>query len=143
MSDLSYVPLSDITLDTRNEEDIVSQAQLRVYNASGGILSDFSENSPVSALIQGQAFAASELLYYVNQLPLALVVSFLKNAGVEQSLGTKAVTTITFTLISPQSSSFTIPEGFEVVDSSGVYSFFTDAPLVIPAAYIRVCYCYC
>ncbi|BAY23707.1 hypothetical protein NIES2100_34990 [Calothrix sp. NIES-2100] len=132
MSDISSIPLDDVVLDQRTEEDLVSQAQVRVFNASGGQLNDFSENSPIAALIQGQAFAGSELLYYINKLPLALVVKFLKLTGVEQSLGTKAVTTLNFTLTSPQSIPFTIPEGFEVVDSSGIYSFFTDANLVIP-----------
>ncbi|MBD2196621.1 MULTISPECIES: baseplate J/gp47 family protein [Calothrix] len=136
MTDISSIPLDTILLDDRDEESIVSQAQLRVYNASGGQLNDFSENSPVAALIQGQAFAASEFLYHVNKLPLALVVDFLKVTGVEQSLGTKAVTTLTFTLTAPQSTPFTIPEGFEVVDSSGQYSFFTDATLQIPPGLI-------
>lgn len=136
MSDISSIPLDDVVLDQRNEEDLVSQAQVRVFNASSGQLNDFSENSPVAALIQGQAFAASELLFYVNKLPLALVVKFLKLTGVEQSLGTKAVTTLNFTLTAPQNTPFTIPEGFEVVDSSGTYSFFTDANLVIPPGLI-------
>lgn len=136
MSDISFTPLQSISLDPRNEDDLVSQAQVRVLNASGGQLNDFSENSPVAALIQGQAFAHSELLYWVNQLPLALIVDFLKVTGVEQSLGTKAVTTLTFTIISTQSTAFTIPEGFEVVDSSGTYSFFTDATLQIPPGLI-------
>ncbi|BAY64991.1 hypothetical protein NIES22_50920 [Calothrix brevissima NIES-22] len=132
MTDISSIQLSSVIIDERTEEELVSQAQLRVFNASGGQLNDFSENSPVAALIQGQAFAASELLYWVNKLPLALVIDFLKVTGVEQSLGTKAVTTLTFTLTAPQSTPFTIPEGFEVVDSSGTYSFFTDATLQIP-----------
>ncbi|KOP22826.1 hypothetical protein AMR41_29480 [Hapalosiphon sp. MRB220] len=129
---INSVPLSSVILDNRDEATIVEQSQLRVYNASGGQLNDFTENSPVAALIQGQAFAASEFLYYVNQLPLALVIDFLKVTGVERSLGTKAKTTLTFTLTAPQQIPFTIPEGFEVVDSSGNYSFFIDATLQIP-----------
>ncbi|AFY49018.1 Baseplate J-like protein [Nostoc sp. PCC 7524] len=125
-------PLTSIILDPQAEEELALRSQARVFNESGGLLNDFSENSPVAALIQGQAFAGAELLYYINQLPLALVIDFLKITGVERSLGTKATTTLTFTLITPQSTTFTIPEGFEVVDLSGRYSFFTDAPLQIP-----------
>ncbi|MEA5603718.1 baseplate J/gp47 family protein [Nostoc sp. UHCC 0252] len=130
---MADIILDSILLDPRNETDLVEQAKLKVYNASGGLLNDFTENSPVAALIQGQAFAGAELLYYVNQLPLALVIDFLKVTGVTRSSGTKAKTTLTFTITSPQSIIFTIPEGFEVVDSDGRLSFYTDAPLVIPA----------
>lgn len=130
------IPLQSIILDPRNEEDLVSRCQVAVSNASNGTLNDFSENSPVAALIQGQAFAGAELLYYVNQLPLALVVDFLKVTGVTRSLGTKAKATLTFSISSPQSVAFTIPQGFEVVDSSGNYSFFTDALLTIPAGLV-------
>ncbi|MFN6531031.1 baseplate J/gp47 family protein [Nostoc sp. ChiSLP03a] len=130
------IVLTSITLDPRDETELVEQAKLKVYNASGGLLNDFTENSPVAALIQGQAFAGAELLYYINQLPLALVIDFLKITGVTRSSGTKAKTTLTFSISSPQSVIFTIPEGFEVVDSNGKLSFFTDAPLVIPAGLI-------
>ncbi|NEU81505.1 baseplate J/gp47 family protein [Nostoc sp. UIC 10630] len=133
---MADIILNSIFLDPRNETDIVEQAKLKVYNASGGLLNDFTENSPVAALIQGQAFAGAELLYYVNQLPLALVIDFLKITGVTRSSGTKAKTTLTFSISSPQNTIFTIPEGFEVVDSQGKLSFFTDAPLVIPVGLV-------
>ncbi|UKO99355.1 baseplate J/gp47 family protein [Nostoc sp. UHCC 0870] len=124
--------IPSILIDEQNEESILEQAQLRVFNESGGLLNDFSENSPVAALIQGQAFAAAEFLYYVNKLPLALVIDFLKLTGVVRSLGTQAKTTLTFTLSNPQGIAFTIPEGFEVADESGNYIFYTDATLQIP-----------
>ncbi len=133
---MAEIILNSIILDPKNEIDIVEQAKLKVYNASGGLLNDFTENSPIAALIQGQAFAGAELLYYVNQLPLALVIDFLKITGVTRSSGTKAKTTLTFSISSPQSVIFTIPEGFEVVDSQGKLSFFTDAPLVIPVGLV-------
>lgn len=126
------IPLDSVILDERQEEQLVSQAQLRVFNASGGTLNDFSENSPVAALIQGQAFAGAELLYYINKLPLALVIDFLKVTGVERSLGSKAVVSLTFTLTNPLATSFIIPEGFEVLDETGNLSFFTDSQLIIP-----------
>lgn len=131
MTDISQT-LNSIILDERDEETIVQQAHLRVFNASGGQLDDFSENNPIAALIQGQAFAASELLYKVNQLPIAVIIDFLKVIGVERRLGTKATTTLTFTLTAPLSNTFVIPEGFEIIDVSGNLSFLTDAALSIP-----------
>lgn len=130
------IPLDSVILDPQNESDLVDRAKVTAYNASGGLLNDFSDNNPLAALIQGQAFAASELLFYINQLPLALVVDFLKVTGVQQSVGTKSVTLLNFTLSAPQSVTYTIPEGFEVVDISGTYSFFTDASLQIPPGLI-------
>jgi hypothetical protein len=130
------IPLESIILDPRNEETLVTQARIRVFNESKGVLNDFSENSPVAALIQGQAFAGAELLYYINRLPLALVIDFLKITGVERRLGTKAVVTLTFTLSAPVSTSFVIPEGFEVVSEDGNLSFFTDTQLIIPAGLV-------
>jgi hypothetical protein len=132
----NLVPLDSVLIDPRNEEELLEQAQLRVFNSSGGQLNDFSENSPVSALLQGQAFAGSEILYYANQLPLALVIDFLKVTGTYRRLGTKAKVTLTFNLSSPQSVPFTILEGFEVLDESGNFSFFTDATLQIPAGLV-------
>ncbi|AUT00914.1 hypothetical protein CLI64_11165 [Nostoc sp. CENA543] len=131
MSDITET-LNSIILDERDEEQIVEAAQVRVFNASGGALDDFTENSPVAALIQGQAFAASELLYHVNRLPIAIIIDFLKVAGVTRRLGTKAAATLTFTLTTPLSNSFVIPAGFEVIDSTGSLSFLTDTALTIP-----------
>jgi hypothetical protein len=137
MDDINnLVPLDSVILDPRNEEELLEQSQLRVYNSSGGQLNDFSENSPVAALLQGQAFAGSELLYYANQLPLALVIDFLKITGISRRLGTKAKATLTFNLSSPQSLPFTILQGFEVLDESGNFSFYTDANLQIPAGLV-------
>ncbi|MEH1966763.1 baseplate J/gp47 family protein [Nostoc sp.] len=130
------IPLDSVVIDERSEEIIIQQARVRVFNESGSQLNDFTENSPVAALIQGQAFAAAELLYYVNKLPLALVIDFLKVTGVERNLGTKAKVTLTFNIAAPQSVPFNIPQGFEVVDDSGAYSFLTDNLLQIPVGLI-------
>lgn len=130
LEDLSpYIPV----LDPRNEEEIVRQAQLAVYNGSKAQLNDFSDHSPLAALLQGQAFAGAEFLYYVNKLPLALVLRFLETTGVKRKLGQTATAQLTFTLSAPLNQPFEIPAGFEVIDSSGEFSFFTDELLVIPA----------
>lgn len=131
MSELT-TPLESIIIDDRDEEKLVEQARLKVFNQSNGLLNDFSENSIISSLIQGQAFAGSELLYKVNKSILALVIDFLKVSGVERRLGNQAVVDLTFTLTSTLGSTFYLPEGYEVVDDSGQYIFLTTSVLEIP-----------
>jgi hypothetical protein len=125
-------PLESIIIDDRDEETIVEEARLRVYNQSGGLLNDFSENSIVSALIQGQSFAASELLYKTNKSILSFVIDFLKVTGVERRLGNKAVVDLTFTLTTALNTTFTLPIGYEVIDDSNQYVFVTTNTLQIP-----------
>lgn len=128
MADSENLPLP--VLDNRGEETLIEQAMIRVYNASGGLLNDFSSSSVARALIEGQAFAGAELLYYLNRLPLAIVLQYLRITGVERRLGTKAQVTLTFTLRVPLAAPFTIPQGFQVL--GGRYSYFTDQILIIP-----------
>lgn len=125
-------PLSTPILDPRNEAQLVEYAMDRVFTASGGKLNDFSASSPARALLEGHAFAQAELLYYLNQLPEATAIAFLQIAGVQRILGTKATVTLTFTLTTILGTAFTLPSGYEVKDSSGAYTFTTDAVLIIP-----------
>ena len=46
-------------LDPRNEQQLADQAIAVVSNRSGGLLNDFSDHSPISALMQGFAFSAA------------------------------------------------------------------------------------
>ena len=119
-------------LDPRNEEDLSAQAIAIVSNRSGGLLNDFSDHSPISALMQGFAFSAAELLYYTNQLPYALVLKFLQTStGITQSLGQKATVSLTFTLSAPLTNSFQIPANFQILGSDNL-SYYTDSILTIP-----------
>lgn len=120
-------------IDPRNEEELANQSSAIVSNRSGGVLNDFSDHSPISALMQGFAFSSAELLYYANQLPYALVVKFLETStGISQSSGQKATVALTFTLSAPLSNSFQIPANFEVLGSDNL-SYFTDKILTIPS----------
>ncbi|ANV88503.1 baseplate J/gp47 family protein [Picosynechococcus sp. PCC 7117] len=133
MEDINnLIPLDEVILDNRNEEELFEQARVRVFNSSQGTLNDFTENSPLASILQGQVFAGAEFLFYANQLPLALVVDFLKVTGVQRNLGTKAKVTLTFSITAPQPVSYVIPAGFEVVDVTSKYSYFTDSTLTIP-----------
>lgn len=131
-----FTPLNDPILDPRNEEDLVLRALDRVHAISNGRLNDFSPSSPARALIEGQAFCGAELLYWVNKLPEALAIAFLKIAGIQQRLGSAAQATLTFTLTAPLSSPFVIPQGYQVKSDSGNLVFATDTVLIIPAGSI-------
>jgi hypothetical protein len=124
-----YVPL----IDDRSENQIYQAAQNVVASRSNGQLNDFSDSNPLGVLLRSQAFAASEILYRVNKLPLALAVKLLELTGTVRRLGSKAQVLLTFSLSAPRSTPFTVPLGFEVVDRSGQFSFFTEAVLTIPA----------
>ena len=132
---VKFVPLQSPGLDPRNEEQLVALAVDRVYTASGNRLNDISTSSPARALIEGQAFAGAELLYYVNQLPEAMAIEFLKIAGIYRRLGTSSVVQLTFTLSAPLSTPFTVPAGYNAKTSSNL-TFATDTSLVIPAGQI-------
>jgi len=123
-------------IDPRNETTLVDQALTRTFNASGGTINDLSSSSVARVLIEGLAFAGAELLYYVNKLPLAVVVEFLKVAGITRREGTAAQATLTFTLSAPLATPFTIPAGFQATSTNGV-SFLTDTQLIIPAGSIE------
>lgn len=128
-----YIPL----IDSRNEQELYTQAMDIVAAESGGILSDGSNGNPLSALIRGQAFVGSEFLWQVNKLPLALVLQFLRLAGVERSLGQKATGQVTFNLTAPRTIPYTIPAGFEVTTTNGKLSYYTDTDLTFPAGTTR------
>lgn len=130
---IQFAPLENPILDPRNEEALVQYAADRVFDASAGRINDFSSGSPTLALIEGQAFAGSELLYYANQLPEAFAIAFLKIAGIQQRLGTFAQATLQFRLTTPLTTPFTIPLGYTVKATNGTVAFATDAVLTIPA----------
>lgn len=120
-------------IDDRSEEQLYQNALRVVANRSRGDLSDFSDHNPLGVMLRSQAFASAELLYKANKLPLALVLKLLELTGTQRNLGSKAQVTVTFNLTAPRTVPFVIPKGFEVVDSTGQYSFFTETQLTIPA----------
>lgn len=128
-----YIPL----LDSRNEQELYTQALDVVAAESGGVLADGSNGNPLSALLRGQAFVGSEFLWQINKLPIALVLQFLSLAGIERSLGQKATGTVTFNLTAPRTIPYTIPAGFEVTTTNGKLSYFTDTLLTMPPGTTR------
>lgn len=131
----NITPLVVPTLDPRTESALVEYALDRVYTASGGTLNSFAASSPARALIEGQAFAGAELLYYLNQLPEAMALAYLQIAGVQQILGTSATVTLTFALTAPLSTAYTVPINYEASTTGGL-KFTTNTNLVISAGNI-------
>lgn len=129
------VQFNSIILDPRNEDQLTQEAKIRAFQLSGGVLNSQLEGDPLDVFIRTQAYVGAELLFYVNQLPLAFALKFLESTGGTKAEGTKAVVTLQFTLISPRTIDFTVPANFEVTGQSsrGVLSFFTKEALVIPA----------
>jgi hypothetical protein len=133
-----YSPLPPISIDPRNEAELVQRASQRVYDASNQTLNDFSSGNPLSALLEGQAFAAGEFLFWANQLPQSILIEWLGPfLGAMRRLGTAATARLLIT-IPPSSTSTTIPVGTNFTSNAnlngGVSSVFISAEAVtIPA----------
>lgn len=126
-----FTPLIAPILDPRSERELVRRCMQKVYSSSGGALNDFAIASPTRALLEAQAFAGAEWLYYLNQLPEAFSIRFLQVMGIQRRLGSAATTSVTFTLTAIQTVPYTIPQGFVIGSTRALYS--TDSVLTIPA----------
>lgn len=106
-----YGPILPLQLDPRNTPALVRDMQTKIFLESDGQLNDFSPASPLSALVEGQAYAQSELLYYLNSLPEAYTLQWLRQLGIQRSIGAKAVVEITFTKVANFNRTVIIPAG--------------------------------
>lgn len=142
-----YAPLPSVSLDPRNEAELVQAASQRVYQASGQTLNDFSAGNPLAALLEGQAFAQGEFLFWANQLPQSILIEWLGPfLGAMRRLGTPAVARLTLT-VPPSDTVTVIPAGTAFTTDTNLtagesYTFVTDAEVSIPAgesvAYVTV-----
>ena len=132
-----YAPLPSVSLDPRNEAEIVQAASQRVYQASGQTLNDFSAGNPLAALLEGQAFAQGEFLFWANQLPQSILIEWLGPfLGAMRRLGTPAVARLTLT-VPPSNTVTTIPAGTAFTTDANLtggesFTFITDAEVSIP-----------
>jgi len=142
-----YAPLPSVSIDPRNEAQIVQDASQRVYEASGQTLNDFSAGNPLAALLEGQAFAQGEFLFWANQLPQSILIEWLGPfLGAMRRLGTPAIARLLVTV--PASDTVTtIPSGTAFTTDANltggeVFTFVSDAEVSIPAgeatAYVTV-----
>lgn len=113
-------PLPSLQLDPRNTSSLLSAIQSRIYLESGGILNDFSPASPLSAITEGQAVATAELLYYLNNLPEAYAIQWMKLLGVQRVIGATSYVEVTFNRIPSYTRPVYIPAGTELYTSAAL-----------------------
>jgi len=132
-----YAPLPSVSLDPRNEAELVQSASQRVYQASGQTLNDFSAGNPLAALLEGQVFAQGEFLFWANQLPQSILIEWLGPfLGAMRRLGTPSVARLTVT-VPPSDTVTVIPSGtiFTTdpnLTAGELYNFVTDTEVSIP-----------
>lgn len=118
-------------------ENLAQNIDLRPYvydeiqAASNGQLTDFSPHSPIVAIVEGMDFSIRELRYALNRYAPMVALNHLKNAGIQRSLGNKAIVPLTFTLTAPLSTPFVLSAGY-LVSTSNRLEFLTVANLIIP-----------
>lgn len=125
-----FGPLLPLQLDSRNINDIVRAIQSRMHIESGGQLTDFTPASPLAAISEGQGFAQAELLYYLNSLPEAVTIQWLRSLGIQRKIGSRALVEVTFYKVPGYTRPVTIPPGTRVYANSGqVYTLLTQATI--------------
>lgn len=142
-----YSPLPSVSLDPRNEAQLVQDASQIVYDASNQTLNDFSSGNPLAALLEGQAFAQGEFLYWANQLPQKILIEWIGPfLGAMRRLGTPATARL---LVSAplNTNAVTIPAGTAFITDPNLtggeaITFVTESEINIPAgqpsAYVTV-----
>lgn len=114
-----YGPLLPLQLDSRNIENIVKAIQTRIHIESGGQITDFTPASPLAAISEGQGFAQAELLYYLNSLPEAVTIQWLRTLGIQRKIGSRATVEISFFKVAGYTRPVTIPSGTKVYANGG------------------------
>jgi len=115
-----FGPILPLQLDSRNTEALVRAIQTKIFLESGGELNDFTSASPLAAISEGQAFAQAELLYYLNNLPEAFSLQWLRQLGIQRKIGSKALVDVTFYKVPGFQRAVVIPPGTRVLSNSGL-----------------------
>lgn len=132
-----YAPLPSVSIDPRNEAQLVQDASQRVYQASGQTLNDFSAGNPLAALLEGQAFAQGEFLFWANQLPQSILIEWLGPfLGAMRRLGTPAVARLRIT-VPPSDTPTSVPAGTAFTTDPNLtggetFTFITGQEVIIP-----------
>ena len=138
-----FAPLPSVSIDPRNEAEIVQQASQRVYEVSNQTLNDFSSGNPLAALLEGSAFAYGEFLFWANQLPQSILIEWLGPfLGAMRRLGTPAVARLLLT-VPPSDVVTTVPAGTAFTSNANLtggesYTYITDQEVTIPAGESQV-----
>jgi hypothetical protein len=115
-----YGPILPLQLDSRNTSALVRAIQTRINLESGGELNDFTPASPLAAISEGQAFAQAELLYYLNNLPEAFSIQWLRQLGIQRRIGARALVDVTFYKVPGYNRVVVIPAGTRVYANNGL-----------------------
>lgn len=115
-----YGPILPLQLDSRNTSALVRAIQTRINLESGGQLNDFTPASPLSAISEGQALAEAELLYYLNNLPEAFTLQWLRQLGIQRRIGGRALVDVTFYKTPGYSRVVVIPQGTRIYSNNGL-----------------------
>lgn len=115
-----YGPILPLQLDSRNTSALVRAIQTRMNLESGGELNDFTPASPLAAISEGQAFAQAELLYYLNNLPEAFSLQWLRQLGIQRRIGAKALVDVTFYKVPGYNRVVVIPSGTKIFANNGL-----------------------
>ena len=133
-----YSPLPPISIDPRNEAEVVQAASQKVYQASNQTLNDFSAGNPLAALLEGQAFAQGEFLFWANQLPQSILIEWLGPfLGAMRRLGTASVARVLLS-VPPSNTVTVVPAGTSFTTDSNLsggesFTFVSDQEVSIPA----------
>lgn len=103
--------IPDIQIDPRNEVELLEEATEYAFNRSGGLLGNLNPANPFLFLLEGQVYAGSELLWWVNRLPTKLLAQWLGYWGLTESEGSRATGEVTVQLVGVLSSPVTLPIG--------------------------------
>lgn len=126
-------PLPDLQLDPRNTKSLLSAMQSRMYFESRGSLNDFSPASPLATITEGQAYAAGEILYYLNSLPEAFALQWMKLIGIQRVIGSASYCEVTFEKEEfAYEQDIVVPRGMAIISTTGLRFYVTD-DIIIPS----------
>lgn len=115
---------------TTTAQQLLQDAINKAISVSGGKLTDFSAASPLTAILEGGALAASTIIQRVNELAATLEKNRISYFGVERELGTAALGKIRINLNGVYAESFFLPSGFRFSNSGIAWE--TTQDVVIP-----------
>lgn len=132
---MSYNALRTVELDPKNEGEVLELALIRAYQSSNGLLSDFTPGSPLVAVLESLVYSHMEFLYWLNNLPDALITTYLSKAlGAGINTGGYCLATISVTLTTVLNSPFILPAGSRVVSNRDTaITYLTTTTLTIPS----------
>lgn len=127
------IQLKQPTYLIEDYNQLVTNAVEWLRYVSGGLIDASNTFSVARYLLEAQVWAFRELEFYAEELPTAGVFQFLDSVvGVRINNGTKAKVLMEVTLEAIRSTSFFLPQGYQISTSENL-QYFTTQSLTIPA----------